>query len=86
MFDFLKQVYFLEDFPFTKIIFHIAFLDRLDRHLLPGKLVHAQRDFPECALPYELNELVELQCGRRQLVLLVYVTLDVLDQLVPLLQ
>ena len=48
--------------------------------------MHAQRDFAECALSYELYEFVELQCGRGQLVLLVYVTLDVLYQLVPLLQ
>lgn len=81
-----QQINFLEHFTLAEIVLHIVLLYGLDGHLLSGELVDSQGDLAECSFSYELHEFVEIQCGRRQLVVLLDVLLDVLDQVVALLQ
>jgi len=61
MLDLLQQVNLLEDLSLRKIIFHVALLDGLDRHIASCQFMHTKRHFSECALPNELHELVELE-------------------------
>ena len=63
--DFLEQVHLLEDFPLAEVVPHVLLLDRLDGDTLASELVHAEGHFAESALSDELDELVELERGRR---------------------
>lgn len=86
MFDLLQQVNLLEYFPLAKVVLHIVLLDSLDGDLLSRQLVDAEGDLAEGSFSNQLYELVEIQCCRRQLVVLLDVLLDVLNQVVSLLQ
>ena len=84
MLDLLQQVDFLEYFSFAEVILHVLLFNRLDRDILARQLVHAQSHLAKSTLADQLNELVELQCRRWQLIVLCYVILDVADKLFSL--
>jgi hypothetical protein len=84
--DLLEEIDLLEHLSLAEVVLHVGLLDSLDGHLLPRQLVHPQSNLTEGTLADELDELVEVEGGRRQLVVLLDVLLDVLDQLVTLLE
>ena len=86
MLYFLEEVYLLEHLTFAEVILHIILLDGLDGHLLPCKLVNTKGYLAEGSFANQLDELVKVQCCRRQFIILLDILLYVLDQLVPLLQ
>lgn len=86
MLDLLEEIDLLENLSLAEVVLHVCLLDGLDGHLLPRQLVHPQGHLTEGTLADELDELVEVEGGRRQLVVLLDVLLDVLDQLVALLE
>ena len=77
----LEQVDFLKHLSFAEVILHVLLLNRLDRDILACQLVHAQRHLAKRTLPYQLDELIELQRRWWQLIVLCYVILDVTDKL-----
>lgn len=77
MLDLLQQIDLLENFTLAKIILHELLLYCLDCYRFSSKLVHPERHFAECTLSDQLDELVEFECGRRQLVIFCDVILDV---------
>ena len=86
MLDLLEEIDLLEHLSLAEVVLHVGLLDGLDGHLLPRQLVHPQSYLTEGTLADELDELVEVEGGWRQLVVLLDVLLDVLDQLVSLLE
>ena len=82
----LQQIDLLKDLPFGEVILHVALLDGLNGHVLAGELVDAEGDLAERAFADELHELVVLEGGGRQLVVLLDIGFDELYQSVALLK
>ena len=81
-----EQVNFLEYLPFAKIVLHVVLLYRFNCYLLTCQLVDPESNFAKGSFSNELDEFVEVQSCRRQLIVLFYILLNVLDQVVPFLQ
>lgn len=86
MLDLLEKVNLLEDLPLAEVVLHVVLFNCFDGYLLSSQFVNAQGDLSESSFADELHELVEVECGGRQLVLLLNVLLDVLDQVVSFLE
>ena len=84
--DLLEQIHLLEDFALGELILHVALLNCLNGDVLASKFVYAECYLPECTLAYQFDELVEFEGGSWQLIVLRYVTLNVLYKFVPFLQ
>ena len=81
-----QKVNFLENLTLTKVILHVVFLNCFDGHLLTSKLMDSKGNLSESTLSDQFHKLVEVQCCRRQLIILLDVLFNVLYQLVTLLQ
>ena len=64
MLYFFKEINFLENFSFTKIVLHVIFLNGFDSHLLARKFMNTKCNFTKSSLSNELDEFVEIQSGR----------------------
>jgi hypothetical protein len=84
--DFLEKVNLLEYLALTEIVLHVILFDCLYGHLLSCELVHSQSNFTESTFSNKLYELVEVQCCRRQLVILLNVLFYVFYKLISFLQ
>lgn len=82
---FLEQVHLLEHLALLVLVLHQRFVDCLNSHLLPSKLVDAKCHFAEGSLPDELEELVVVQAGLRRFESLQSVSPDVVDELISVL-
>jgi len=78
--DLLKQVHFLEHLSLAEVVLHVRFLYGLNRNLLASQLVNAESYLSERSFPDQSNELVEVEGGRRQFIVLLNVLLDMLYQ------
>jgi hypothetical protein len=63
MLDFLEQVHFLEDLPFTKVILHIILFNCFDSHLFTCKFVNTQGNFSKRSFTDQLYKLIEVKSG-----------------------
>ena len=86
MSDLFKDINFLENFPPAILILHIWFVNCFYRNILAGQLVNSKGNFSKGPLSYQFDELVEVQSGRRDLLVLLDILLDILYQLLPILQ
>jgi len=75
--DLLQDVDLLEDFPPTIFIFYICFVDTLNRYIFPGEFVHAERNLAKGSFAEQLDKLVEVKRGVRNLLVLLDICLDV---------
>ena len=76
----------MENLPFAEIVLHVVFLDGLNSDLLSSKLMHSEGHLTEGTFANQFHKFVEVQCCRRQLVILLNVLFNVLYQLVPFLE
>ena len=79
MLDLFEKVNFLENLALAKVILHVVLLDCFDSHLLASKLMDTQGNLTKGTLANQFHKLVEVQCCRRQLVILLDVLFNVLD-------
>lgn len=86
MFNLFEKIDLLKDLSLAKIVLHVIFLNGLDSHLLACELMDSQRHLTKGTFSDQLHELVEVQGGWRQLIVLFDVLLDIFYELVSLLQ
>ena len=81
-----EKINFLENFALAKVILHVVFLNSFYSHLLTSKLMDTKGYLTKSTLTDKFHKLVEVQCCRRQLIILLDVLFNVLNQLVSLLK
>lgn len=86
VFNLLKQVDFLKDFPFAEIVLHVRFLNGLNSHVFASQLMNTEGDLTKGPLPNQFHEFVVFEGGRRQLIMLLNVGLYELYQPVSFLK
>jgi hypothetical protein len=86
MLNLFEKINFLENLPLAKVILHVVFLNSFDSHLLTSKLMDTKGYLTKSTLSNQFYKLVEVQCCRRQLIILLNVLFNVLNQLVSLLK
>ena len=86
MFNLFQKINFLENLALAKVILHVVFLNSFYSHLLTSKLMNTKGYLTKSTLANKFYKFVEVQCCRRQLIILLDVLFNVLNQLVSLLK